>query len=267
MQLNYKLFPELPSVTADQATFNIEKPCVVLLHGLFGSLENLNIIAKALAEQFQVINFDLRNHGQSPHHSEHDYPLMANDVIETLHTIGVSNAHFVGHSMGGKVAMQVAMQAPTLVNKLVVLDIAPVAYHSRHNSIIEALSEVSLNKVSSRSDADALMSKHIAEAGVRQFLLKSLAKDDSGNLTWRFNLTALKQHYGKIIGNIDANDSCLCETLFIKGSNSDYILAEHREIIAKLFPNSKGKIIHGAGHWLHAEKPVAVNKSIVDFLQ
>lgn len=240
---------------------------VVLLHGLFGSLENLNIIAKTLSEHFDVINLDLRNHGQSPHSDVHNYSSMAQDVIDTLAHLNIEQAYLVGHSMGGKVAMQVAHSFPNRVKKLVVLDIAPIKYHSRHDRIIEALKLVEQNNVASRGEADEIMSQFISEVGVRQFLLKSLSKNEDGQLVWRFNLSAITTQYSQIIDNIDANDSCLCETLFVKGSQSDYILAEHREPIAKLFPNSKGKVIHGAGHWLHAEKPIAVNKSILDFLQ
>lgn len=240
---------------------------VVLIHGLFGSLENLNIIAKAVSEHYDVINVDLRNHGQSAHDATHTYPNMAQDVIDTLASIDIHQAYIIGHSMGGKVAMQLAQMAPNLAKKLVILDIAPVSYHSRHDKIIAALGAVQDSSIHSRNDADTIMKQYIDELGVRQFLLKSLYKNEQGQFTWRFNLSAITRQYDQIINNIDANDSCLCETLFIKGSQSDYILAEHRDQIAKLFPNSKGKVIHGAGHWLHAEKPVAVNKSILDFLQ
>ncbi|CCQ11876.1 Esterase ybfF [Pseudoalteromonas luteoviolacea B = ATCC 29581] len=243
------------------------RPAVVLIHGLFGSLENLNVIAKALAEHFVVINLDLRNHGLSAHSPLHSYPAMAQDVLDTLAHLAINKAHFVGHSMGGKVAMQIAHIAPNIVEKLVILDIAPVSYHSRHEAIFNGLFAVANEKIVTRKQADEILARFINEVGVRQFLLKSLVKNDEGVLNWRFNIHTIHQEYGKILSNIDANDSCLCETLFIKGSMSDYILIEHKEVIAKLFSNAKGKVIHGVGHWLHAEKPVAVNKAIIDFLQ
>lgn len=241
-------------------------PDVILIHGLFGSLENLNVIANSLAENFTVTNIDLRNHGRSPHSEEMDYPVMANDVLTLMAHLNINKAHLVGHSMGGKVAMQIAHLNPEIVNKLVVLDVAPVTYKSRHNDIIAALKLVEQHAVNDRKQADQLMTPLISELGVRQFLLKSYAKNDQGQLQWRFNLEVLSEKYCNILTNIKANDSCLCDTLFIKGNDSDYILPEYRDAIMAQFKNAKAKIIHGAGHWLHAQKPQAVNKTINDFL-
>ena len=252
MQLNYKQIGQGSDV--------------VLIHGLFGSLENLNVIAKPLSEHFCVTNVDLRNHGLSPHSDEMDYLAMANDIMELMAKLKIQKAHLVGHSMGGKVAMQVALTHSELVNKLVVLDIAPVSYPARHTQIIEALNAVKNADIGDRKQADLLMQPYIEELGVRQFLLKSLYKNDAGKFVWRFNLSVLDNKYSTITDNINANNSCLCETLFIKGNDSDYILAEHREAINSLFKNVSAKIIHGAGHWLHAQKPQAVNKAINDFL-
>ncbi|WP_105168192.1 alpha/beta fold hydrolase [Pseudoalteromonas sp. T1lg23B] len=246
-------------------------PDVILMHGLFGSLDNLNIVAKALAEHFTVTNVDLRNHGLSFHDNVMDYPTMASDVIALMDHLKIDKAHLVGHSMGGKVAMQVAMQAEQRVVRLAILDIAPVAYHSRHDSIIAGLKSVAdavaSAKIQNRSEADIIMAQHIEELGVRQFLLKSLAKNEQSELAWRFNLAAICNNYSKITANINATHSCLCDTLFIKGNNSDYILPEHKDAITQCFSNAKAKVIHGAGHWLHAEKPQSVNRSIIDFLQ
>lgn len=252
MQLNYKQIGQGSDV--------------VLIHGLFGSLENLNVIAKPLSEHFRVTNVDLRNHGLSPHSDEMDYLAMANDVVELMATLKIQKAHLVGHSMGGKVAMQVALTHSELVDKLVVLDIAPVSYPARHTQILEALNAVKNADISDRKQADLIMQPYIEELGVRQFLLKSLYKNDEGKFVWRFNLSVLDNKYSTITDNINANNSCLCETLFIKGNDSDYILAEHRDAINALFKNVSAKIIHGAGHWLHAQKPQAVNKAINDFL-
>ena len=252
MQLNYKQIGQGSDV--------------VLIHGLFGSLENLNVIAKPLSEHFRVTNVDLRNHGLSPHSDEMDYLAMANDIVQLMATLKIQKAHIVGHSMGGKVAMQVALTHSELVDKLVVLDIAPVSYPARHTQILEALNAVKNADISDRKQADLIMQPYIEELGVRQFLLKSLYKNDEGKFVWRFNLSVLDNKYSTITDNINANNSCLCETLFIKGNDSDYILAEHRDAINALFKNVSAKIIHGAGHWLHAQKPQAVNKAINDFL-
>ncbi|KZN66668.1 hypothetical protein N473_09750 [Pseudoalteromonas luteoviolacea CPMOR-1] len=240
---------------------------VFLIHGLFGSLENLNVIARALEANFNVINVDLRNHGRSFKSDDMDYQFMAQDIINLINHLGLESVTLVGHSMGGKVAMQVAMLDEQKVTKLVVLDIAPVAYHPRHDSIIAALNQVSLHEPNSRSEADKVMAEHIDELGVRQFLLKSLAKNDSGKLEWRFNLSVIEKNYSKIIANIDTPRTCLCDTLFIKGNNSDYILPEHKNAIVGAFTKARAKVIQGAGHWLHAEKPEAVNRSIIDFIQ
>ncbi len=252
MQLNYKQIGQGSDV--------------VLIHGLFGSLENLNVIAKPLSEHFRVTNVDLRNHGLSPHSDEMDYLAMANDIVQLMATLKIQKAHLIGHSMGGKVAMQVALTHSELVDKLVVLDIAPVSYPARHTQILEALNAVKNADISDRKQADLIMQPYIEELGVRQFLLKSLYKNDEGKFVWRFNLSVLDNKYSTITDNINANNSCLCETLFIKGNDSDYILAEHRDAINALFKNVSAKIIHGAGHWLHAQKPQAVNKAINDFL-
>ncbi|MCG7550352.1 alpha/beta fold hydrolase [Pseudoalteromonas sp. Of7M-16] len=240
---------------------------VILIHGLFGSLENLNVIARALESSFNVINVDLRNHGRSFKSDDMNYQVMAEDILSLIHHFGLDKVTLVGHSMGGKVAMQVAMLDEQKVEKLVVLDIAPVKYHSRHDTIIHALNQVSQQTPTSRSAADKVMSEYIEELGVRQFLLKSLTKNEQGTLEWRFNLPIIEENYSHIIENIDTPRTCLCDTLFIKGNNSDYILPEHKDAIVSAFAKARAKIIQGAGHWLHAEKPEAVNRSIIDFIQ
>lgn len=241
-------------------------PHVILIHGLFGSLENLNSIAKPLSENFTVTNIDLRNHGKSFHSQTMTYADMANDVQALMSHLNIAKAHIIGHSMGGKVAMQVALIAPEIISRLVVLDIAPVSYNSSHDEIFKALNKVAKHELNERKAADILMQEHINELGVRQFLLKSFAKDDTGRFVWRFNLPVLEQEYKHILSEIKANDSYLCDTLFIKGNDSDYILASHRSAIMNLFPKAQAKVINGAGHWLHAQKPEAVNKVIKDFL-
>ncbi|MFY8275067.1 alpha/beta fold hydrolase [Pseudoalteromonas sp. SSDWG2] len=241
-------------------------PTVIVIHGLFGSLDNLKVVARALAEHFDVINVDVRNHGSSFHSDTMDYSAMSSDIVALMDELNVSHAHLVGHSMGGKVAMQVALNCAQRVNKLVVLDIAPVSYHPRHDAIIEALHAVAKSSITSRAQADTIMTEYVDEAGVRQFLAKSLTKVDDGTLAWQFNLPVIAAQYPNILAQPDSESTCSCDTLFIKGADSDYILSEHREQIMTLFPNAKAKVIQGAGHWLHAQKPAAVNKSIVDFL-
>lgn len=240
-------------------------PAVVLIHGLFGSFENLGSIARALSDDFQIINIDVRNHGRSAHSDAMNYPLLAADLAETLAQLQMTPFAIVGHSMGGKIAMEYALSYPDAVARLVLADIAPVSYHPRHHSIFAGLSNVDLATVANRAAADTQLAMHIRAAGVRQFLLKSLEKTNNG-LRWRFNLAALKTHYAALISAPQASGQFNGPTLFIKGSESDYILPEHRPLIMQHFPAAQAKVIQGTGHWLHAEKPEAFNKLVRDFL-
>lgn len=239
---------------------------IVLIHGLFGSLENLNMVARALAETNQVISVDMRNHGGSPHDQDMTYPLMANDVLAVLDNLGIEQASFLGHSMGGKVAMQFALAFPERVNKLIIADISPVTYQPSHLDIIKGLKSIDLAKVTKRAEADKALAPYVNLVSTRQFLLKNLMFEQ-GRAKWRCNLNAIAENYPTLLAMFPTTTSFNGDTLFIKGGNSDYILAEHRQTIVSLFPNSKAKIIQGAGHWLHAEKSAAFNKIVRDFLQ
>lgn len=238
---------------------------VVLIHGLFGSFENLGVIARSLSADYQVINVDVRNHGRSGHSDTMTYALMAEDLAQTLLDLGINKASVLGHSMGGKLAMAFALAYPERVDKLILADVAPVAYPPRHTEILKALTSLDLATLSSRADADTHLRQYIEEPGVRQFLLKSLQKDDD-HFSWRFNLTALADNYPAIIGAPLQDGQFNGEVLFIKGGLSDYILPEHKAGIMQLFPNAQAKIIQGTGHWLHAEKPAAFTKLVQDFL-
>lgn len=238
---------------------------IVLIHGLFGSYENLGIIARNLAEDYHVINIDVRNHGQSPHSDEMSYPLMAEDLLQTLDHLGLPKVSILGHSMGGKLAMAFALANPERVNKLILADVAPVVYPARHQQILAALNSVPLDKIQSRSEADKYLSQYINELGVRQFLLKSLHNQDE-NFSWRFNLASLTEQYANIIGEPQQHGVFTGNCLFIKAELSDYILPEHKEHILAHFPNAKVKIIQGTGHWLHAEKPAVFTRLVQDFL-
>lgn len=239
---------------------------VVLIHGLFGSLDNLGLLARPLSEQWRVISIDLRNHGASFHSEEMSYSQQAADVLALLDHLGLSQVAILGHSMGGKVAMQVAKQAPTRVSKLVVADIAPVAYpHARHKNVFAGLNATLANPPQSRSEAETILAQHIEIPGVRQFLLKSFAKSDTG-WGWRFNVPALEHNYAHIMGWPDSETRFEGPTLFIKGGDSDYVLPEYTQTVMAQFPAAKARVIAGTGHWLHAEKPVLFNKLVVDFL-
>ncbi len=238
---------------------------VVLIHGLFGSLDNLNMVAKPLAQHFKVTSVDVRNHGFSFHQSNMDYQTLAQDLIRLLDHLNIEKTHLLGHSMGGKIAMQTALTVPERITKLIVADIAPVKYPSRHQQIIKGLQSLDLTVINNRKEAETHLAHYVQEQGVRQFLLRNLAVVD-GKLSFKCHLDNIVQAYPEILQALPNEQQFLGETLFIKGGNSDYILAQHRSAIAKVLPNSKAKIIQGTGHWLHAEKPAIFNKVCLDFL-
>ncbi|WP_042010176.1 alpha/beta fold hydrolase [Aeromonas fluvialis] len=241
-------------------------PAVILIHGLFGSLDNLGLLARPLSEQYRVISVDLRNHGASFHSSEMSYPAQAVDILTLMDRLEIADATLIGHSMGGKVAMQVAKLAPTRVSRLTVADMAPVAYpHSRHRNVFAGLNATLATRPQSRSDAERILAEHIEIAGVRQFLLKSFAKGEAG-WGWRFNVPALEQNYANIMGWPEDDRRFEGPVLFIKGGDSDYMQPQYSETTLSQFPATKVRVIAGTGHWLHAEKPMLFNKLVVDFL-
>lgn len=238
---------------------------IILIHGLFGSLENLNMVAKGLKDNYRVTNIDVRNHGLSFHKNSMSYQELAQDVVDLMAMINIERAHILGHSMGGKIAMQLALDHSEKVDKLIVADIAPVAYPPHHNLIIEGLQSIKLEDINNRKDADKQLSAFVDDIGVRQFLLRNLvAKDGKFNL--KCNLDNIQQCYRQIMAANEGKQDFKGETLFIKGGNSDYITAAHRDIIHALYPNSRAKIIQGTGHWLHAEKTTVFNKIVNDYL-
>jgi len=238
---------------------------LIILHGLFGTLENWGSQISTLSQQHQVIAVDLRNHGQSPHSNAMDYPLMAQDVINLMDNLELNAADVIGHSMGGKVAMQIALNYPDHVNKLIIVDISPVSYSAHHQNIFQGLFNIDLDTLKSRSSADKQLSHYVEEPGIRSFLLKNLYKNSDGAFSWRPNLHVLHDQYSQI-SNAPTGDTFSGNTLFIKGMNSDYILAEHQASIQNLFSKASFKMIEGAGHWPHAEKPNIFSSIILKFL-
>jgi esterase len=238
---------------------------VILLHGLFGSFENLSSIAKALYHNFDVICVDMPNHGRSEHSDDFNYNQMTLALLSLMDELQINRFSLLGHSMGGKAAMQLAINHPQMIDKLIVADMAPVAYQPQHNQVIKALQSVNLSQLSNRKAADNIMQSLISEAGVRHFLLKSLIKTDNA-MCWRFNLDAITKNYANIIQGLDGDGCFEGPTLFIKGANSDYIQASHRTAIGQYFPNSKAHVINDAGHWLHVEKPEQFNRIVNRFL-
>ncbi len=239
---------------------------VILLHGLFGSLRNLSQVSKSLADEFSVYLLDQRNHGASPHSDQMDFRHMAEDVLHFMDSQNITRAHLLGHSMGGKTAMQIALNHTERVNRLVVADIAPVSYTRRHDPVIDGLTEVNQAKLTSRRDADQLLSRYVTEPEVRAFLLKSLSRNEKGYFQLKFNLASITKNYEQLIQGPDGTPF-EGPTLFIKGAESPYIQEKHRDITLRLFPNTQLKIIAGTGHWLHAEKPAIFNRLVSEFLK
>jgi len=240
-------------------------PAVILLHGLFGSLSNLANTAKALASDFTTYQLDLRNHGLSLHDNEMSYACMAADVIEFMDEKSIEQAHLIGHSMGGKTAMQLALNHPERVHKLIIADIAPVTYPRHHNPALEGLQLLAKSTLLSRKLADELLAQHIKEAPVRAFLLKNLYRTKSGDYKLRLNLQAIVDHY-QTMAEAPAGVPFTGPTLFLKGSDSAYIQNQYKDNIMQLFPAAKMKAISGTGHWLHSEKPDTFNRLVKQFL-
>ena len=239
---------------------------VVLLHGLFGSLDNWHPVAVRLAEQFHVFAVDQRNHGQSPHSTEMSYPLMAEDVNELLVARGLESVSLVGHSMGGKVAMQFALQFPGKVEKLLVEDMSPRAYLPSHNKIFAALLALDLPVFKSRQEIEDALAPGIPSLMLRRFLLKSLGRNPDGTFFWKMNLRGLSENYLPMGGPISSPVPFEKPALFIRGGKSNYLNAEDEPLIRQLFPRAEIKTIAEAGHWVHADRLEEFLKLALDFL-
>jgi len=239
-------------------------PPVILAHGLFGQARNLGVISRALAGTRQVIAVDLRNHGDSPWDARHDYDAMAGDLAEVIAAHG-GRADVVGHSMGGKTAMWLALTRPALVRRLVALDIAPVAYAHTQTGIIDALEATDLTGITSRSAADRALAAHLDDAGVRAFLLQSLDLKTSPP-RWKMNLAVLRAQMQQLTGWPGGGTPFAGPALFLHGGDSPYVGPEGKAAIRALFPQAEIACIPGTGHWLHAEKPAEVAGRVAEFL-
>jgi esterase len=228
---------------------------LIILHGLFGSSDNLGRIANELAKSYQVHSLDLRNHGDSFHTKEMSYDLMAADVIRYMDEQSLDCVSMLGHSMGGKVVMKIALIHSDRVNKLIVADIAPVTYIAHHHDIFKGLLAVDFEQDKTRSAVDKRLAIYIDTIGVRQFLMKNLMQLENGKFAWKMNLLAIDKNYSKILKGLSSNEPYLGNVLFIGGGLSDYIKPAYKQQTLNLFPNTQMKIIPQPTHWLHAEKP------------
>jgi len=229
-------------------------PPLIILHGLFGSSTNWGSIAHCLTKSYSVHRIDLRNHGASPWHDTMDYLAMADDVKQFIEQHQLENPILLGHSMGGKVAMVLAVRYPALVKALVVVDIAPVTTDTRHTGVVRALRNLNLAAVRSRRDAERVLSFDILDASLRRFLLQNLIRRETGYV-WRINLQALADNMTMLAGFPVLPGCYSGSTLFVRGGDSQYVQIKHESVIRKLFPSSVIRTIAHAGHWLHAEKP------------
>jgi esterase len=239
---------------------------LVLLHGLFGSADNWFSVAPKLAEKFHVIAADLRNHGQSPHDAKMNYPLMAADVDELFAACCITSASVVGHSMGGKVAIELALDFPQRVKELVVADIAPRAYSRSHDNILDALLALNLASFKSRQDIEHALAAAIPSLSLRRFLLKSVGRDDDGRFFWKMNLHGIAANYGSLCEPVGGGTSFARPALFVRGGKSDYITLADEAEIRQQFPVATIQSIPAAGHWVHADAPQEFTRLLLDFL-
>lgn len=249
--LNYKVFGE-------------GKP-LIILHGLFGSLDNWVTLGKKFAENFKVYLVDQRNHGNSFHDPIFNYDVMSEDLYKFMGEMNIGVASLIGHSMGGKTVMEFARKYPEQIDKLIIADIGPKSYPVHHSTILKAFYAVPVATLSSRKEADDILSKLISDFGIRQFLLKNLTREGDG-FKWKMNLGAIASQVEEVGKGLNQNASFDKDTLFIRGGNSDYVLDDDFYSIKSIFTKSEIETIDGAGHWLHAEKPMEFYEKVTQFL-
>lgn len=228
---------------------------LIVLHGLMGNADNWRAHARQWEAERRVVALDLRNHGRSPHAEDMQYRHLAEDVLYTLSTLGIERFDLLGHSMGGKTAMSMAILAPSRIRRLIVADIAPVDYAlNRHDAIFAAMQAVADQPPTRRSDADAMMAVHLDDIETRRFLGTNLIKQDDEHFHWRVNLPALRRGYPDIAGAPLAGAPFNGPVLFLRGGDSNYVLSEHRAIIIARFPHARIVTLKHCAHWLHAEQ-------------
>jgi pimeloyl-ACP methyl ester carboxylesterase len=241
-------------------------PAIIIMHGIFGMLDNWHSFASQLGKEYQVFTLDHRNHGRSPHSDEFSYDHMVADLDEFIEDHRLQGVTLIGHSMGGKTAMHYALKYPDKINKLIVLDIGIKYYAPRHDHIFQALCALDLSQFRSRNAIDDFLSDKITSFSIRQFLIKNIRRNAEGSFTWKMNLPVIRKNYDKITEWIPTGQQFSKDTLFVRGSNSSFILLEDWPGIQEIFPRAELESIPGASHWLHAEKPYLLLKTIKGFL-
>lgn len=255
--LNHKIYGKENTATAP----------IIVLHGLFGMLDNWTSIAKKLAETYQVHTLDLRNHGRSFHSDEMNYAAMANDVLEYIDQQELAHISLIGHSMGGKVVLEIANKYPYIIHKMVVADMAMREYEVRHGAILDALNALPLSNAGSRQELQEALEKYLdAVPSVHQFLLKSAFRNEQGNFGLRFNVEAITNHINKLGAAIDFEGKKVsAPCLYLYGTNSDYVNEQDLGIAKEVFSDFQSVALN-AGHWLHAEKPKEFTEAVKAFL-
>ena len=242
-------------------------PDLVSLHGLFGQGTNLRSVARALEADFRVHCLDLPDHGRSPWLTTASLASYAAAVLGWMDQHELTAAHILGHSLGGKIAMELALTEPARVERLVVADMAPVTYAEHHQVILDALQQVAAQACQTRAEAEALLGEVIDDPGVVGYLLMSLERGaESDFYQWRFNLASLAEAYGRLREAPTEAAPFQGHTLFLKGSESAYIQASHEREIHRRFPCSQLVTVHEAGHWLHIDQPEQFNGAVRGFL-
>ncbi|MDA9898377.1 alpha/beta fold hydrolase [Flavobacteriales bacterium] len=238
---------------------------LLIIHGLFGMSDNWQSLAKLYADYFEVHLIDQRNHGRSPHSEGFSYQHLSHDLYQYITDKQLGNPIVIGHSLGGKTAMQFAVSYPEQLAKLIVVDISPRYYPIHHDKIIDGLKALDFSTLKSRSQADAVLSEYIEEGDVRQFLLKSMYWRERGKLDFRFNLNVISKNIANVGEALDENAICSTPTLFVKGDHSNYIQDEDEDLIFKHFTDAEIETIPETGHWLHAESPEAFFEMTIRF--
>jgi pimeloyl-ACP methyl ester carboxylesterase len=237
---------------------------LIIIHGLFGSSDNWRSMAKFFSKWFTVINVDLRNHGRSFHAESQRFDDMANDIYQLCQQLGLSKVHLLGHSLGGKTAMKFTELCPDLVDKLIVVDVAPRQYQGEHTPMMDAMLALDFSNLSSRSDVDKALAEKIPDKAVRQFLMMNLMSENE-TFKWRINLPALKANYIQYMKPVCEEVTLEHRSLFIYGEQSDYVSALDRQDIKTRFPNSRFQALP-TGHWVHAERPQQFKRCVEAFL-
>ena len=241
---------------------------IIILHGLFGQSDNWNTLARQFAEQnFQVFTVDLRNHGLSPHSDDFNFQVLSDDIVELINDNHLQEIILIGHSLGGKVAMEFAIKHPDVLDKLIVVDIAPKYYPVHHQSVLQALETVDFSIVKTRKQAEEILSKYISDFGTKQFLLKNIYWKENGEMAWRFNLKVIAEQIENVGEATKSDTICDVSALFIRGEESKYILDSDMNLIQEIFTHNMLETIADAGHWVHAEKPKEFFETVMKFVR